>query len=1079
MPFPQPRNCFVIFALISCLSLDHGSLADEVKTVNFSREVRPLLSDTCFHCHGPDEKQRVSDFRLDTKEGAFTQLGDDQSIVAGNASNSELVRRITSDDPDYQMPPPNADRRLSDLQVQLLTRWIEEGAAWQDHWSFVAPVRPEHPTTHHNSQWRKNPIDDFVLARLEARGLQPAEQTSRTQLLRRVSLDLIGLPPTLTEIDNFLADKSKQAYEKVVDRLLDSPRYGERMALLWLDAARYADTSGYQNDGPRYMWRWRDWVIDSFNQNMPYDQFTIEQLAGDLLIAPDRLEHLAKVENVGQGSAWRGAEENEKDILDHLIPTGFNRNHRGNAEGGIIPEEYQMEYVVDRVDTTFTVWLGLTIGCSRCHDHKYDPLKQREYYEAFAFFNNIPEYGRAIKEGNSPPFIKAPTTPQRKQLASIDRELEISVQAVDELSARLESALAAWDSKVNRNTKIDWTVTQGLVGHFRLDGNVKNDITDSPQAGFNGGGGAFIQGTINQGAEFNGEYHIDAGDFADFSYFDRFSLSAWIFPTQDTGTIISRMTPTAQSDGYYVHLQNGQLEVNLVKRWLDDSIRIATVRQLTLNQWQHVAITYDGSRTSHGIKIYINGQLEPHQVNQDFINQTFAAVEQPVRIGGGSHNFSGAIDDVRLYERDLSATEVQLVATPQTISEILTLPLAKRTEEQIAKLRAYFIQHRAPKPIRETYARLRQLQKVRQDFLAGIPTLMVMQERTTPRQTHILSRGQYDQPVALVAAKVPAVFPDLPANAPKNRLGFARWLVSGKHPLTARVAVNRFWQMYFGIGIVSTTEDFGAQGELPSHPLLLDWLATEFVDNGWNVKALQKLIVMSATYQQSSQSSAEMRARDPDNRLLSRGPRFRLPAETVRDQALAISGLLKHRLGGPSVRPYQPTGLWKEIATDTDYDQSHGDDLYRRSLYTYWKRTVAPPTMVTLDATAREACTVKRSRTNTPLQALALMNEQGFVEAARVFAENVMTKVDTTPREQIHTMFRQATAREPMPAEFEVLLQGHQHYYQAFCANPQAAEKLCSVGEFPRNKNFTAKEVAALTTVASLILNMDEVLTKE
>ena len=1078
MPFPQPRNCRVTFALISWLTFDYGLQADEIKTVNFSREIRPLLSDTCFRCHGPDEKQRVSDFRLDTKEGAFAELGDHQPIVAGDALKSELVRRITSDDPDYQMPPPTAERRLGKSQIQLLTRWIEEGAAWEEHWSFVSPVRPKQPATN-DKLWRKNPIDDFVLAQLEARSLQPTAQTARTKLLRRVSLDLIGLPPTLTEIDDFLADTSDQAYEKVVDRLLDSPRYGERMALLWLDAARYADTSGYQNDGPRYMWRWRDWVIDSFNQNMPYDQFTIEQLAGDLLIAPERLDHFTTVENVGQGRAWRGAAVLEKDLLDHLIPTGFNRNHRGNAEGGIIPEEYQMEYVVDRVDTTFTVWLGLTIGCSRCHDHKYDPLKQREFYEAFAFFNNIPEYGRAIKEGNSPPFIKAPTRQQQKQLATIDRELEAALLKVDELSDPLDSALATWESNVDRKNSTDWTVTKGLVGHFRLDGNVANDIAGSHQARFERPGGAFIQGPINQAAQFNGECHIDAGDFADFSYFDRFSLSAWIFPTKDTGTIISRMTPEAQSDGYYVHLQDGQLEVNLVKRWLDDSIRITTVRQLALNQWQHVAITYDGSRIANGIKIYLDGQLEPQQVNQDFINQTFAAAAQPVRIGGGSHDFFGAIDDVRLYERDLSATEVQLVATAQTIVEILATPRPERTEAQIAKLRTYFIQYHAPQPIREAHAQLRQLQESKEDFLTDIPTLMVMQERTTPRKTHILSRGQYDKPIAPVTANVPAAFPGLPADAPKNRLGFARWLVSGKHPLTARVAVNRFWQIYFGRGLVSTTEDFGAQGELPSHPLLLDWLATEFVENGWNVKALQKLIVMSATYQQSSQSTAEIRARDPDNRLLARGPRFRLPAETVRDQSLAVSGLLKHRLGGPSVRPYQPAGLWKEIATDTNYDQSHGDDLYRRSLYTYWKRTVAPPTMVTFDATAREACTVKRSRTNTPLQALALMNEKGFVEAARVFAESVMAKVDKTPTERIRVMFRQATSREPTLTELEVLLQGHQHYYQAFSANQQAAEELCSVGEFPRNENLAAEEVAALTTVASLIMNMDEVLTKE
>ena len=1078
MSFTRPRNCCLIFTLVCYLTINHGLHADELDPVNFSREIRSLLSDTCFQCHGPDEQQRVSDFRLDTKEGAFTQIGDAPAIVAGDSSKSELIQRITSSDPDYQMPPPDADRRLSDRQVQLLSRWIDEGAAWEEHWSFVPPARPEPPPTKH-THWRQNAIDDFVLAQLESRGFHPTDKASRTKLLRRVSLDLTGLPPTLEEIDDFLADESDDAYEKVVDRLLDSPRYGERMALLWLDAARYADTSGYQNDGPRYMWRWRDWVIDAFNQNMPFDEFTIEQLAGDLLIDPERLKASTKVDNLGQGPAWRGGDVFPQEILDHLIPTGFNRNHRGNAEGGIIAEEYQVEYVVDRVDTTFTVWLGLTMGCSRCHDHKYDPLEQREFYETYAFFNNIPEFGRAIKEGNSPPFIKAPTPEQQEKLAKLDRDIQTASMQVAEFSEAFEAAFAEWQSSIDRKPAADWTVTQGLVGHFRLDGTLQNEITDTPVANFQGTEGAFVEAAINQGAEFKGEGSIEAGDFANFNYFDSFSLSAWIQPTAGTGTIISRMTPVAQADGYYVHLQDGKLEVNLVKRWLDDSMRIATVRQLPLNKWQHVAITYDGSRTSHGIKIYIDGQLEPQQVNHDFLNQDFGAAEQPVRIGGGSHDFSGSIDDVRLYDRNLSASEVQLVATAETIEEILATPHSTRTKAQNAKLKTYYIEQLAPQPIRDAYARLRQLKETRQTFIAELPTLMVMQERSTPRNTHILSRGQYDLPLDLVEPDVPAVFPGLPADAPRNRLGFAQWLVSGDHPLTARVAVNRFWQMYFGVGLVSTTEDFGAQGELPSHPLLLDWLATEFVDRDWDVKALQKLIVMSATYQQDSRTTPEMRERDPDNRLLSRGPRFRLPAETVRDQALAMSGLLKNRLGGPSVRPYQPEGLWKEIATDTNYDQSHGDDLYRRSLYTYWKRTVAPPTMVTFDATAREACTVKRSRTNTPLQALALMNETGFVEAARVFAEDVLAEADSTTEERIRTMFRRATARDPKATELNVLLEGHQHYHQAFSANPQAAEELCNVGEFPRNKKLVAVDVAALTTVASLILNMDEVLTKE
>ena len=1075
----RPRQMKSIFHLLIAYSIavasPHVVVAGPVESatdvVEFNRDIRPILSDTCFKCHGPDQNQRVSELRLDTKEGALADLGGFRAIVPGDLETSELYRRITTDNPDELMPPPKSGRELSDEQIALLTRWIQQGAEWEDHWSFIAPQRPTLPETK-NRTWRKNGIDDFVLARLQREGLHPSPEADKPTLIRRVTLDLIGLPATVEEVDAFLADDSTEAYERVVDRLLHSPRYGERMALVWLDAARYADTSGYQTDGPRYMWRWRDWVIDALNDNMPFDEFTIEQLAGDLLAFRDGAADRRST------TAWRGELFRDAVQLDHLIASGFNRNHRGNAEGGIITEEYEVEYVVDRVDTTFTVWLGMTIGCSRCHDHKYDPLRQQEFYKVFAFFNNIPEYGRAIKEGNSPPYIKAPTPDQLKRLGELDNELAAAEEQVKNVTEDVSRLLTDWEPSFAATQSVDWTVTDGLQAHLQLDGNIADGISDKRGGKFASVGGAFVEGRLDQAAQLSGECFIEAGDVGKFGYFDKFTLAAWVHPQAPSGTILSRMIPTPQAGGYYVVLEDGHIQVNLVSRWLDDSLRVQTHRQLPLHEWHHVTVTYDGSRVPEAIKIYVDGQLQPLKVNWSFINQTFE-LKEPFRIGGGNGNFNGAIDDVRIYDRDLSPEEVTLVATPESISEILTTAAEERTDSQQLKLRTYFINEQAPKPIRLAHERLVSVRRERRAFFEDLPTLMVMQELPEPRDTHVLVRGEYDNPGDKVSAGVPAILPPLPADARQDRLGFANWLMDPANPLTARVTVNRFWQMYFGTGLVKTTEDFGAQGELPSHPKLLDWLATEFIRVGWDMKAIQKLIVMSATYRQASKVAPELLARDPENRLLARASRLRLPAETVRDQALAIGGLLTEKSGGPSVLPYQPEGLWEEIATDKVYNQSHGDDLYRRSLYTFWKRTVAPPTMVTLDATAREACTVKRSRTNTPLQALVLMNETAFFEAARALAQLSMTQAGQGVETRIRYAFRRATSRQPRTAELQVLTDSFHHYLDQYRQDPASAEKLLSVGEFPRDEQLDAGALASYTMVASLILNLDELITKE
>ncbi|MEO2025416.1 MAG: DUF1553 domain-containing protein [Fuerstiella sp.] len=1018
--------------------------------ISFNRDIRPILSDVCFKCHGPDEQQRVSDFRLDTKTGAFGSVDGGHAVVPHDVAGSLLFQKITSDDPDVQMPPSDSGRILTAQQVELLRQWIADGASWQEHWAFIPPQQPDLPATR-GTDWCRNGIDHFVLAKLEQKGLQPSVQADRRTLIRRTTLDLNGLPPTPAEIDAFAADESSDAWDRVVDRLLQSPRYGETMAISWLDAARYADTSGYQNDGPRDMWRWRDWVIDAFNSNMPFDRFTVEQLAGDLL---------------------------PHATLSQRIATGFNRNHRGNAEGGIIPEEYQVEYVVDRVDTTATVWLGMTMGCARCHDHKYDPVTQKNFYQVYAFFNNIPENGRAIKEGNSPPYIKAPTAEHQAAMQKLDDRVAASKLRVQELEAVLQKQLTVWQQSFVGTEPIDWTITDGLANRFELDGNIHDSAQKPDETADDVSAVQFGPGQHEQAASFDGENHADAGDVANFGYFDKFSISTWIRPTRPNGTIVSRMIPVAQGSGYYVHLNDGRLQVNLVKRWLDDSIRVESRDELPLNEWQHITVTYDGSRVASGIRAYRNGDPLELVVRYDGINQSFAA-DEPFRIGGGHSNFSGDIDDVQIYDRALSAEEAAQVAVPESINQIVAIELGRRSDAQTGKLTQYFVQHHASDEVREAHRETVDARRERVKFFESIPTVMVMQEMESPRSTHILTRGQYDAPAQEVTAGVPDVLPSLPDGAPNNRLGFAQWLVAPNHPLTARVAVNRVWQMYFGTGLVKTTEDFGAQGDMPSHPDLLDWLATEFIRSHWDVKALHKLIVTSATYQQSSTASAEMRNRDPENRLLARGPRFRLPAETVRDQALFISGLLAERVGGPSVRPYQPDGLWKEIASTTNYEQSHGEDLYRRSLYTYWKRTVAPPTMVTLDATSRESCIVKRSRTNTPLQALALMNEVTFVEAARTLAQRIMHDSEHTTEQRIDQAFNRVTSRLPTVRERDVLSQAYDRYLKSFEDDPQAAEKLLSVGESSRDTNLHATELAAWTTLMSVILNLDEVVTKE
>jgi len=1013
--------------------------------VRFDRDIRPILSDLCLRCHGPDTARRKSNLRLDTAEGLRTIHDGKRVVVAGDPSASELYQRITSEDDTERMPPPDSGKVVRPDQKALIRRWIEQGATWEPQKAFQALSRPEIPTVK-NANWVRNPIDRFVLERLEHEGMAPSREADRITLLRRVTLDLTGIPPTPIEIDSFLADQSPTAYETVVDRLLASPRHGERMAVPWLEAARYADTSGYQSDGERFMWRWRDWVIDAYNGNMPFDQFTVEQIAGDLLPNP---------------------------TPDQIIATGFNRNHRGNAEGGIIPEEYAVEYVVDRVDTTATVWLGLTLGCARCHDHKFDPITQREFYQFFAYFNNVPERGRAIKYGNSPPVFPSPTRDQRTKLEKLESNLRDAKAAFETLRPTLATAQAAWEPTVALSEGADWSVTRNLATLLTLDeGKTTGKLQD-------GQGIKHTAGRIGQAVAFDGRSFVDAGNVGKFGFYDKFTIAAWVaLDGGDGGPLVSRMGKADRSDGYAVVIEGGKIQVHMTKRWLDDAMRVETVNPLPSQGWHHVAVTYDGSRLAGGVMIYIDGRPEASRVLLDELNQTFES-QAPFLVGaGGESRFRGKIDDVRIYNDVLTPEEVGILNVLESVGAIAALPQNARSSSQSSKLAMFFLANRAPENVRDAWLRLSSLRKERARLLESFPTTMVMRERTSPKPTFILSRGEYDKPGLRVEPGVPSCFPRLPSNAPANRLALARWLVDPSHPLTAKVAVNRDWQRYFGFGIVRTTEDFGAQGSPPSHPELLDWLASEFIHSGWNVKALQRLIVTSATYRQDSKVNPELLRSDPENRLLGRGPRIRLSAEMIRDGALAMAGLLVEQVGGPSVKPYQPAGLWKELS-DSEYQQSHGADLYRRSLYTFWKRTIPPPTMATFDAPGREVCSVRQIRTDTPLQALTILNDVTFVEAARVLAARALREGGKTDDSRLSFAFRLATARRPHPKDLDVLHDAIQSHRKHFREHPKAAIDLLKVGESPKDESLDTIEHAAFTAVANLILSLDETITKD
>jgi hypothetical protein len=1027
------------------------------QTIVFNRDIRPILSDRCFSCHGPDVNKRQAGLRLDrpdTATGALPKHPNLRAFVPGDPDHSEALRRILSTDPVLVMPPATSNHPLDAKEKELIRQWVIQGGPYQEHWAFSKPVRPPLPQLQ-NQSWAKNDIDRFVLANLESHGLAPSKQADNPTLIRRVSLDLTGIPPTPAEVDAFIADTSPNAYEKVVDRLLATPRYGEQMAVSWLDYARYADSHGYQSDPERHMWKWRDWVINAYNSNMPFDEFTIEQLAGDLL---------------------------PNATVDQKVATGFNRNHRINDEGGIIPEEWRVEGVIDRVSTTSAVFLGLTMECCRCHDHKFDPITQKEFYSFSAYFNSIHEAGYGEtgptdRGVNVAPVLKVPSPEQQKQLDDLAAKVTAAQARIDELNKSLG----------DRATKLtmenaNLTEPAGLLARFPLEGDIHCEdgqqyTVDTSYIGKTGP--VFVDARNTKAVQFKGDgAAISGGDVLHFDRDSQFSYGAWI--NGKNGAFLSKMDTRHDFRGFDLYDENGRVSVHIIHHWSDNALKVKTIASLPKHSWTHVFATYDGSGKASGIKIYFDGKPKPTEVLNDHLTDTIIT-NSPVLIGGrdGNDAFDGEVADARIYDRVVDFHEIAVIGRGEEVRKILQQPADKRTAFQQDRL-VGFVQATDPEFAKETDA-INSAKKDSAALQAMIPDTMVMEELPQPRDTFVLLRGQYDKHGDKVTPGIPAVLPPLPKDAPPNRLGLARWIVDPANPLTSRVQANRLWEKFFGIGLVKTSENLGTQTEWPSNPELLDYLATEMVGLHWDLKAFQKEIVMSAAYQQASDVTPEMLENDPENRLVERGPRFRLSAEQVRDQALAVSGLLIENIGGPSAKPYEPADLWagNNFGNLSQYITDKGAGLYRRSLYTFIKRSAVPANLSLFDQPSREYCVIRRSRTDTPLQALDLMNDPTYLEASRVLAEHLMRDVDATPAEKIAEGFKRVTCRPPTDAESAILVAGFEKDLAKYKKDPSAAKKLISFGESPRDTKLDPPELAAYTMTSSILLNLDETVTRQ
>jgi hypothetical protein len=1044
---------WVSVVLLVLLPPRRSPAAEPGGKLDFNFQVRPILADRCFKCHGPDEKARKAKLRLDLPETAYGFRDKDTgkaAIVPGRPEESELCRRIVATDDDDRMPPPASNLSLNAEEKELLRRWIAQGAEYKPHWAFI-PVG-EVPVPKPPDASLRNAIDAFVLARLEHEGLKLSPEASPEALIRRLSFDLRGLPPSIAEIDVFLADKSPKAYEALVDKLLASPAYGEQQAQVWLDLARYADTYGYQNDVDRDMSPWRDWVIRAFNENLPYDQFITWQLAGDLLPGSTR---------------------------DQVLATAFNRLHRQTNEGGSVEEEFRVEYVSDRVATAGTAFLGLTLGCARCHDHKYDPVSQKDFYRMSAFFDNIDEsglYSHFTRATPSPSLLLYRDGEEAKH-----RQLQQAIRQKEAALAELKNAAKAGFASWNKTNSIPQPTAAATFSFEEI----KNDSTPdnlSTNAATLVDGPEQVDGKFGKALKFSGDNLAICKGAGAFDRTSPFSFSLWLQPTEKQERAVvfhrSRSWTDSGSRGYELLLEDQAPSFSLIHFWPGNALKVRSKTPLPLNQWSHLTVTYDGSSRADGVRLYLNGEPLPLEVVRDHLFKDIlhreawgdADIKEVQLTLAGRFRDSGfkngLIDEFKVFDRCLTPWEAKMVGAG---TEAGTPDDAARFD--------YYVQNVDTECV-AAVAEFRQLREEENRLINDVPEIMAMTEMAGQRPTYLLKRGAYDARGEPVQPDTPEKIFPFSNTLPRNRLGLAKWMVDRRNPLTARVAVNRAWRMHFGRGLVETEEDFGTQGKLPAHPELLDWLAAHFMDTGWDLKGLHKLIVMSATYRQSSKADPELLAKDPDNHLFARGPKHRLRAEEIRDNALAVSGLLSAKIGGPSVRPYQPEGLWEEAGTGKHYVQDKGEGLYRRSLYTFWRRTAPPPTMLIFDAPSREVCTARRETTTTPLQALVLLDDPQYVEAARVLAEQLVRQDGQDVDSRITQGFRLTTGRAPQPRELAILRQLYEEQASVFKTDPVAAEKYLKMGDRSRDDSLPVQEVAATTVLASALMNLDEFVTE-
>jgi len=1056
--------CSLTFLLASC-GTELPPDVQEAYTLlpgdlDFNYDVKPILSDKCFACHGPDSKKRKADLRLDTEEEAYRALGKDKSyhaIVPGNVGKSVAVERILSQDQEMVMPTPESHLSLTVKEKAILIKWIEEGAEYQPHWSFIKPEKEKAPKVD-NEDWLRNSIDNYVLARLEAKGIEPAGRATKETLIRRASFDLCGLPPTLPEIDQFLADESPDAYGKMIDRYLASPAYGERMAVDWMDVARYTDSDGYLDDKHREVSPWRDWVIQAFNKNMSYRKFVTWQLAGDL------------VKN-----------RNKESVL----ATAFNRLHRRNSEAGIIYEEYRVDYVADRANTLGKAFLGLSVECARCHDHKYDPISQKDYYRMFGFFNSTNEIGTAVYGPDQTPGPSLLLTNARNEsvINFIKHKIEDSEQKLN----RLQKVVPVDKEGKTILRDLDKELKKSTLAHYSFNEitPVKDKFFRTPETKNPANALEIKEPLLKPGRRGNALF-IDEFTMAvlpnKLGWYEHtvpFSTSLSVFPDTlytDVSVFVHAEDDRLGMKGYSLLLKDNRLRFIIAHSWPQNAIEVVAKNPLPIKKWSDVVITYDGSGRADGVHLYVNGL----PIVVDVLGQT---VYKSILYKPDIHTYgfrglqlgvvgriitfkSGGIDELRLFDKELSGLEIMHLYSRKASTKAILRQPGLVSDHYALQRKIHDPQYQEVKIWRDSLT----------NIIDCIPEIMVMGDLPEPRKTFVLNRGMYDSPTEEVQpAAIGAVLP-YTDKYPKNRLGLTEWLFEKENPLTARVIVNRIWAMHFGAGLVKTPDDFGNQGALPTNPKLLDYLAVSFVESGWNMKQLHKQIMLSATYQQSSVIRSELYEKDPENDWLARGPSFRLSAEMIRDNALSVSGLLVSKQGGESVYPYQPSGLWDEISNKPwryKYMQESGEGLYRRSLYTVWKRTSPPPTMMIFDASDRTFCTVKRRSTSTPLQALVLLNDPQMIEVACVLAEKIKIQ-EMQPQRQLIKAFRTLLGRQPDAKEKKLMEAFYQNQKAKYDQRKEDAIAYLDTGDSKRNQNLDPAETAALAFVINGLMNTSE-----